>query len=282
MKKLCALIIMLVLLLSACIDPELGTENTALPDDTSTFPEHNQYLDPTGTITGPLPTGSVGYPASGDYCTVGQYTFQYVSFWHAGEPVNGWTLYYCEDSVETAELPSEVLGIPVIGIGHYTYGNAVPFGENAVLREIVIPDSVVYISYTVFQNCNNLSVIRLSGNIKELGNGTPLSDNRNCLLAGTAVRFLDVPEGVEKICEFVFEGSSLESIILPSTLKIVEYCFDNCPLKEVFYRGTAEQCPQTLLDQVATTDATIYYLSETEPTGEGNFWHYVDGQPVIW
>jgi hypothetical protein len=29
-------------------------------------------------------------------------------------------------------------------------------------------------------------------------------------------------------------------------------------------------------------NATRYYYSETEPTEEGNFWHWVDGEVVVW
>ena len=29
-------------------------------------------------------------------------------------------------------------------------------------------------------------------------------------------------------------------------------------------------------------DATNYFYSETAPTEEGNFWHYVDGKPTPW
>lgn len=28
--------------------------------------------------------------------------------------------------------------------------------------------------------------------------------------------------------------------------------------------------------------ATVYYYSETKPTTEGNFWHYVNGEPAVW
>lgn len=27
---------------------------------------------------------------------------------------------------------------------------------------------------------------------------------------------------------------------------------------------------------------TVYYYSETFPTTEGNFWHYIDGEPTVW
>ena len=28
--------------------------------------------------------------------------------------------------------------------------------------------------------------------------------------------------------------------------------------------------------------ATVYFFSKTEPIKEGNYWHYVDCEPVVW
>ena len=30
------------------------------------------------------------------------------------------------------------------------------------------------------------------------------------------------------------------------------------------------------------TTAKRYYYSETPPTGDGNYWHYVDGVVTVW
>ena len=155
----------------------------------------------------------------------------------------------------------------------YNEGFYLSFSNCIKLTSVYLPDSIT--SYVAFMGCSSLTDIRISGGIDEL--------NYFPLVKGTAVTFLELPEGLTHIGLRVLEDSSLKSIVIPSTLENIDGgALDNCPLKEVFYRGTAEQCPQTLLDRVAETEATIYYLSETEPTEEGNFWHYVDGQPVIW
>ena len=263
----------LALLLSACVGPFIaGGESTPPHSDTS----------PTFSPTDhPASTDNISNFVIGDTYTEGPYTFQYESFSQSGELFYGWFLISCEDSVEVAVIPSEIMGIPVIGVGHKTFA-CLPFGENSALKSIAIPDTVMFIGFKAFYHCAQLTDLQLSSNVITLGYYL-LSDGSNCLLEGTAVTFLEVPEGTVKLCEYLFAESSLESVVLPSTLDIVEYgVFKNTPLKEVFYRGTAEQCPQTLLDQVLGTDATIYYLSETEPTEDGNYWRYVDGQPVIW
>ena len=290
MKKLCLLIIALALLLSACVyrlpqdtqgssDPALqGSEHAPTHSDTSPSFESTEYSAAAGDSTD---------PQKGDTVTVGSYTFQYTSVLTEAGRVFGWALEYCEESVEYAIIPDEVLGIPVIGIGIEQDGDECevhPFGENPSLTRIDLPDSLLYIGDNVFRYCTKLTYIKLPNSISYLGNYSPYCYGvYNNLLENTSVTFLDIPEGVERLHEYLFADSILETVILPSTLTVVEYrVFYNTPLKEVFYRGTEEQCPQTLLDEIAVTDATIYYFSETEPTEEGNFWHYVDGKPVIW
>ena len=300
MKKRAIVIYFLAfaLLLSACVyripdntqgssDPALQgssaltkeSDSTSHNSDTSTPSQSATIPDSTidTTLDGPDNVGCY----FGGYYTEGPYEYRYVKFEHCGTMVVGMALISCDDSVEFAVIPSEVCGIPVVAIDHCS-SYSPPFAENSALKSIVIPDTVVYMSNNVFENCNLLTDITLSNSIIALGDDSPGSYGTNWLLKGTAVTFLEVPEGIKRIRANVFADSLLESIVLPSTLETIAQCFDNCPLKKVFYRGTAEQCPQTLLDQVATTEATIYYLSETEPTEEGNFWHYVDGKPVIW
>ena len=56
-------------------------------------------------------------------------------------------------------------------------------------------------------------------------------------------------------------------------------------LTSVYYKGTASEWNQILIDSSSNsdlTDATKYYYSETEPTKEGNYWHYVDGEVTVW
>ena len=157
------------------------------------------------------------------------------------------------------------------------------------LKEIYIPDSVT--SVGIFEGCTSLTRVRLSGGVSKYS-----TEDEEPLFQNTAVTFVEVAEGVKKLGSHIFGNETLESIILPSTLtEIGEDIFwsysyytsyggelSPAPLREVFFRGTEEQCLQELKDQVAEVGAIIYYLSETEPTEVGNFWHYVDGEPVIW
>ena len=143
-------------------------------------------------------------------------------------------------------------------------------GVNHIMVEFWFNSSVTYVRFP--QDATMLGIDPITG----LSGGS--------ILSSTDVRFFEVHEGVIALGSCVFAHTELESIVLPSTLETVgkEIFFSSDRLEAVFFRGTEEQCLQELKDQVADVGATIYYLSETEPTEEGNFWHYVDGKPVIW
>ena len=68
---------------------------------------------------------------------------------------------------------------------------------------------------------------------------------------------------------------------------IGSYAFNYCYSLEVVYYGVTESDWEEIIIGRSNDDltaATRYYYSETQPTEEGNFWHYAeDGvTPVIW
>ena len=144
------------------------------------------------------------------------------------------------------------------------------------LRKVIIEEGVTFIPF--FTGCSSLTEITLPSTITKLG--TDGSDGNEPHFWGTQITFVEIPEGVTYLGWYVFQASNIESIILPSTLTETSTdTFDTDALEYVYFRGTEDQ----LLDEVRETIyAPIYFYSETEPTEEGNFWHYVDGKPVIW
>ena len=193
------------------------------------------------------------------------------------------------------ELTDLALPFSIKYIGSYAFSNCPGLKEiritpdleltiwslcNAVgLSKVIFEEGVTF--FPNFCDCESLTELELPSTITSLGlegSGADLP-----YLEGSSVTFLDIPEGVTFMCGRFFLRSMIESIVIPTTLADYEKSsFENCPLKEVFFRGTEEQCPRGLKTIFAELEVPLYYLSETEPTEEGNFWHYVDGQPVIW
>ena len=147
------------------------------------------------------------------------------------------------------------------------------------LSEVILEEGVTF--FPALNKCSALIEINLPSSITHLGLDGSSGDDP--YFSGSSVTFLDIPEGVTFMCGNFFDNSMMERIVIPTTLTDYEKSsFENCPLKEVFFRGTEKQCPQGLKTIFAELEVPLYYLSETEPTEEGNFWHYVDGEPVIW
>ena len=249
----------------------------------------------------------------GDNYILGTYTFQRTTLTVDGQTFSGWMLVSCSDAFDEEIIPATLLGEPVIAIGPEAFykqefvtsiqlpDTIISIGDNAFalclslktinipdgvrqigdsafygsysIQELILPDSVTSLGKHAFINCSGLQTLRLSSNLTEL---------EDEMLSFVYLEFLEVPEGITKVGDACFRTVTLRRIILPSTLTELGDNIMQSLVEAVFFRGTAEQCPQALLDQLQELNVPIYYLSETEPADEGNYWHYVDGQPVIY
>ena len=85
--------------------------------------------------------------------------------------------------------------------------------------------------------------------------------------------------------------TALKEAMIPRKLNYVEDdSYYNCSSLDVVYFGGNEEEWNVAKKAISIyynynqelLSSTVYYYSETQPTEEGNYWHYVDGLPTKW
>ena len=170
------------------------------------------------------------------------------------------------------------------------------------LTSIEIPNSVTSIGSEAFDRCSSLTSIEIPNSVTSIGD--------NAFEFCSSLTSIVIPESVTRIGYYAFYNcSSLKSVTIGNSVtSIGYYAFYNCSslksvtignsvtsigrsafyncssLTEVYYGGTLEDWNKINIfsDNSSLTSATRYYYSETQPTEQGNYWHYVDGVPTIW
>ena len=82
----------------------------------------------------------------------------------------------------------------------------------------------------------------------------------------------------ERIENCAFYGLyRIKEIVIPNSVTSIDYdAFSNCPALTIYSEAESQPSGWNY------SDRPVYWYSETEPTGEGNYWRYVDGVPTKW
>ena len=101
-----------------------------------------------------------------EYVDLQKETIGPLTFWgHSGSPENA---YYSVDECDTTavevEIPAEINGYPVVKIDAWAFDGC------EELTKVVMPDSIVSISFDAFENCEKLADITFSKNLESIGN----------------------------------------------------------------------------------------------------------------
>ena len=155
------------------------------------------------------------------------------------------------------------------------------FGECTSLVEITIPEGPTNLD-SVFYRCTSLKKVVLPDSLKSLDMCTFMY----CYALEEIV--IGPDSALNVISQDVFyDCTSLTTIFLPKTVtNIIHNPFNGCTNLSVVYYGGTESDWNSINFFLDGNDklkyATRYYYSETQPTTEGNFWHWVDGVPTVW
>ncbi|MBQ2735349.1 MAG: leucine-rich repeat domain-containing protein, partial [Clostridia bacterium] len=170
------------------------------------------------------------------------------------------------------------------------------FANNDHLTCITIHNRVTSIDSSAFYACNNIEQATLpvwalsyisKNSLKAVvingGDSIPEQAFANCPF----LKSITVSEGVTSITSSAFfRCNDLRAAVLPRSLaSIGESAFYECKrFSAVYYNGTASDWANINIasKNVRLEAATVYFYTETQPTTEGNYWHYVDGAPTAW
>ena len=152
--------------------------------------------------------------------------------------------------------------------------------HDSSMTEAVIPDCVTGIGEYAFFFLDSLRSVEIPNRVTSIGD--------YAFSGCRGLTDIEIPDSVTSIGDSAFSGcSGLTSIKLSLGLTSIGDCAClGCNDLTIYYSGTEEEWSAISISDVGNgnlTAATIYYYSEEQPTGTGNYWHYDGaGNPVPW
>jgi hypothetical protein len=96
------------------------------------------------------------------------------------------------------------------------------------------------------------------------------------------MRTFIMPNSVVEMGGSLFTNCPLTTVVIGTGIKYIDRNFDRTTTA-MFYAGTEEQWANVIIASFNyALDNPPAFYSESQPTIEGNFWHYVDGVPTLW
>lgn len=182
------------------------------------------------------------------------------------------------------------------------------------LESITMSQNVTYIGGNAFRG-DKMNPFELPQTLEYIGTGnfnkegfysSRLPDKLTVIesdsFAGSAFEgLLVLPENLERLEMWAFRDCEIDEVIVPKSIKSFDisafgydvYFEDSSGFitqyPNYYYCGTEADWENVDIyinesEYMPGIHGTIklYFYSETAPTGEGRYWHYVDGKPAIW
>lgn len=192
------------------------------------------------------------------------------------------------------------------------------FYHNDYITSVTIGSSISKIGKEAFAFCNNLKKVTINSSTIIIEDGAfeyspieyanmytnllshiPQDKLKEVVIVGNGDIGIPLSESSKSLEKLTLSGTinSLswsvfndfinlsELVILSDIAEINYHSFYGCNnLKHVYYYGTVAEWNAIAFEgtNMVLNNATRYYYSETEPTEEGNYWHYVDGVVTVW
>ena len=195
-------------------------------------------------------------------------------------------------SLTSAKIPDSVTNI-----GDYAFGGCgnmvsvnIPTSVTSIggwafrycmsLTSVEIPDSVTSLGHQAFEGCRDLTNAIIGEGVTSIGDAAFFDCD--------SLTSVEIPDSVTSIGNSAFcDCAKLTSVVIGDSVTSIGYeAFGYCEsLTDVYYKGTAEAWDLITIasNNEYLTNATRYYYSETQPTEEGNWWHYDEnGEVAVW
>lgn len=161
--------------------------------------------------------------------------------------------------------------------GRLEYLGEMAFYGSSIQKVSLSQAKIDKISDSCFYGCSYLKEIALPTTLQAI-EANAFTDCKN-------LERIDIPEGTTYIGDASFAGWSQSSLlILPSSITkltyrpFVHHSLDKYVYPpKILYKGE-----EGTGDFDSEIESYVYYYSEETPTKAGKYWHYVDGEPVIY
>ncbi len=170
--------------------------------------------------------------------------------------------------------------------------------RNSTVKEVYFPDRIEYMGWGTFFECDTLEKVKLPAmltfipencfykckKLTTIEAGENLRTIKNRAFDYTdSLRFLKVWNGVTTIERCGLRG--LKNIVLPKSIKKIDHGFLEYTIINLYYEGTEAEWNDFLSvngDDFLRENVQVYFYNETKPEKNGVYWHWVNGEPVIW